>query len=53
MTKRELIDRLQGVSDDAEILMTERCLCVGEVVKGSADECGEYVILDTMKAPNL
>ena len=52
MTKEELIDKLQGVSDDAEILMTERCLCIGDVVI-SKDEYGEYVILDAMKAPNL
>ena len=52
MTKWELMDRLQGVSDDAEILMTERCLCIGDVVI-SKDEYGEFVILDAMKAPNM
>lgn len=52
MTKRELVDNLEGVSDDTEILMTSECWCIGEILKGS-DEDGEYVILDTMKAPNL
>lgn len=51
MTKKELIDKLQGVSDDAEILMTSKCLCIGDVLKGSMKM--ENAFLDTMKAPNL
>lgn len=48
----ELMDRLQGVSDDVEILMNERCLCIGDVVI-SKDEHGKCAILDAMKAPNM
>ena len=51
MTKMELMDRLQGMYDDVEILMNEKCLCIGDVVI-SKDEHGKCAILDAMKARN-
>lgn len=49
MTKRELIDRLQDVPNDAEVYITEKWWYTGEVICGT-DEDGSYVLIMPLQA---